>query len=220
MQPSMEKWIEELLSAAETEQKMTEKQAKIIMAAIEIFSEKGFAATSTSEIAQKAGVAEGTIFRHYKTKKDLLLSIVAPVMTKLIGPVVLRDFTKMLDAPYDTYEDFMRALFHNRLDFAKKNLPIIKILIQEIPFHEELGESFIKMATDTVFSRIARVVEHYKEKGMLIDSIPTYAMIRFTASSMIGLIITMLVLLPEKEWDEEQELDYTIRMIMRGIGSP
>ncbi|MDP4171296.1 MAG: helix-turn-helix domain-containing protein, partial [Bacillota bacterium] len=37
---------------------LTEKQKKIIVAAIESFSEKGFAATSTSEIAKKAGVAE------------------------------------------------------------------------------------------------------------------------------------------------------------------
>lgn len=56
----------------EDEEGLTEKQKKIIIAAIESFSEKGYAATSTSEIAKKAGVAEGTIFRHYKTKKIYL----------------------------------------------------------------------------------------------------------------------------------------------------
>ena len=55
---------------------LTEKQKKIIVSAIQSFAEKGYSATSTSEIAKKAGVAEGTIFRHYKTKKDLLLAIV------------------------------------------------------------------------------------------------------------------------------------------------
>src|SRR5690554_2141452 len=73
MQQSNEQWIEQLLKMND-DVKMTEKQSRIIQAAVEIFSEKGYAASSTSEIAQKAGVAEGTIFRHYKTKKDLLMS--------------------------------------------------------------------------------------------------------------------------------------------------
>lgn len=54
---------------------MTDKQISIISAAIEIFAEKGYSATTTSVIAKKAGVGEGTIFHHYKTKKDLLLAI-------------------------------------------------------------------------------------------------------------------------------------------------
>lgn len=60
-------FMDEFMKA--TNQDLTPKQAKILQAAVEIFAEKGYAATSTSEIAKRAGVAEGTIFRHYKTKK-------------------------------------------------------------------------------------------------------------------------------------------------------
>jgi AcrR family transcriptional regulator len=84
--------FEELLNQDET---LTEKQKKILESAIEIFAEKGYSATSTSEIAKKAGVAEGTIFRHYKTKKELLLSIVAPTMAKLVAPFVIKDLNKV-----------------------------------------------------------------------------------------------------------------------------
>src|SRR6478736_5760541 len=95
---------EVLLQQLFEEEKLTEKQKKIIIAAIESFSEKGYAATSTNGIAKKAGVAEGTIFRHYKTKKELLVSIVAPLMTKLIGPYIVKDFNKVLDRDFDTVE--------------------------------------------------------------------------------------------------------------------
>lgn len=57
------------LLAISQEEKMTPKQIAILEAAIEIFSDKGYSAAATSEIAQKAGVAEGTIFRYYKTKR-------------------------------------------------------------------------------------------------------------------------------------------------------
>lgn len=43
---------------------LTNTQKKIIDAAIKVFSEKGFEGATTSEIAQEAGVAEGTIFRY------------------------------------------------------------------------------------------------------------------------------------------------------------
>src|SRR5690606_18989192 len=82
----------------------TEKQKKILEAAIELFSEKGYASTSTSEIAKKAGVAEGTIFRHYNTKKELLMSIVMPLIAKFVGPIVVNDFNKVLDHPFDHIE--------------------------------------------------------------------------------------------------------------------
>jgi AcrR family transcriptional regulator len=215
---SMDQWIDELFGQDELG-KWTEKQRKIVLAAIETFSEKGYAAASTSEIAQKAGVAEGTIFRHYKTKKDLLLSIIAPVMTKMVGPLLLRDFTKMLDQPYDSYEDFLRALFYNRYAFAKANLPIIKIIVQEVPFHDDLRERFKSMAAEMVISRMRRIIDDYKSKGMLTEQIPTPAMIRFMISTMIGLVASLLLLGPEQRGKEEEELELTIRMLMHGIAA-
>lgn len=219
MDHQLEQWIEELFKDTDTIGKMTEKQQRIVEAAIEIFAEKGYAAASTSEIAQKAGVAEGTIFRHYKTKKDLLLSIVAPVMTRLIGPLILRDFAKMLDQPYDTYEDFLRALFRNRYIFAKDNMSIIKIFLQEVPFHDELKENLKTIFEDIIITRFCRIVDGYKGKGQLSNDLPTPAIIRFTITSMLGLLMTLVLVIPEKGLDENEELEHTICMIMRGIGS-
>lgn len=215
MQPP-EQWVEELLKLNDQEQKMTDKQMKIIQAAIETFSEKGYAASSTSEIAQKAGVAEGTIFRHYRTKKDLLLSIVAPMMAKLIGPFILRDFTKIIDAPYSSYEDFVRAVLLNRLEFARKNLPVIKILIQEIPFQEDLKKQFKELVVKHVLSKVVKVVEQYQQKGTVITA-PPLSIIRFTISSVFGFVMTLLIIAPENDWEENEEIELTIRMIMHGI---
>ncbi|MEP0368407.1 MAG: helix-turn-helix domain-containing protein [Cyclobacteriaceae bacterium] len=64
---------------------MTEKQEKILQAALELFAEQGFAATSTNKVAKKAGVSEGLIFRHFTNKDGLLNSILQQGHEKMAG---------------------------------------------------------------------------------------------------------------------------------------
>lgn len=202
----------------EQDTELTEKQKRIIIAAIQAFAEKGFASTSTSEIAKNAGVAEGTIFRHYRTKKDLLISIVEPMMKKFIAPFVMRDLEKVLNQEFETFEDFLRAMIRNRISFIGKNMLLFKILIQEIPFQPELKELFKKYIGVKVIERFIKVVHHYQEKGEIVD-LPPSTIIRVTVSTLFGYLIAKNLLLPELEWDEEEEIDRTMQFIMHGISA-
>jgi AcrR family transcriptional regulator len=57
-------------------------RAKILAAAEEVFAERG-PAGSTEEVARRAGVAIGTVFRHFPTKQALLQAIVKDLLTRL-----------------------------------------------------------------------------------------------------------------------------------------
>lgn len=48
------------------------KKDKIVQTALELFTEQGYKATTTKEIAVKSGVAEGLIFYYFKDKRELL----------------------------------------------------------------------------------------------------------------------------------------------------
>lgn len=218
MSDGKEQWLEDLIRLTEEEdtEKKTEKQIKILEAATEIFAEKGYAATSTSEIAQKAGVAEGTIFRHYKTKKDLLLSIAGPIVIKLAAPFLLRDFAKMIEMPYERAEDFFRALAKDRLKFVRENMRIIKILIHEVPFQPELLEQVKNLASEIVFRRIEKVILHFQEKGQIVDA-PPWRIARTGASIVIGMILVHVLILPDFPFDEEEEIERTVDLLMYGI---
>lgn len=54
---------------------MTEKKEQILKSALELFAKEGFKATSTSKVANHAGVSEGLIFRHFGNKEGLLEAI-------------------------------------------------------------------------------------------------------------------------------------------------
>ncbi|WP_147535062.1 TetR/AcrR family transcriptional regulator [Bacillus marasmi] len=197
---------------------LTDKQKQILLAAIDSFSEKGYAATSTSEIAKKAGVAEGTIFRHYKTKKDLLMAIVAPTMAKFLAPFIIKDISKVLKTDYDCFEDFLRAMIENRKVFLQQNLSLFKIILQELPFQPELQAQFKAHILPTVYDRIKGLIKHYQQNGSIIE-IPPYSVVRLIASTIFGYLIGRYLLFPEIDWDEEAEIERTIQFIMHGLAT-
>ena len=202
----------ELLAGSE---KMTDRQKNIVAAAVEMFAEKGYSGTSTKEIAQKAGVAEGTIFRHYKTKKDLLLAIVTPTMIRLLAPVIKRDLNKVLDKEFENFEDFIRAMVANRAEFLEKNGQTVRVIIQEIPFHSDLKEQFIKHIGEDVYARYVQIIKHYQDKGELLQMEPA-SIVRFTGSVILGYFAAKHVISPEG-WNEVAELENTLKLLKAAL---
>lgn len=50
-------------------------KVKIERAALRLFAERGIDCTATREITERAGLAEGTLFRHFRTKDELAISL-------------------------------------------------------------------------------------------------------------------------------------------------
>jgi AcrR family transcriptional regulator len=64
------------------------KQARpqeLLDAALELFVEKGYAATRTEEVAQHAGVSKGTLYLYYPSKEDLFKAVVRQNLSTLIA---------------------------------------------------------------------------------------------------------------------------------------
>jgi TetR/AcrR family transcriptional regulator len=58
---------------------------ELLDAALELFVEKGFAATRSEEVAARAGVAKGTLYLYYPSKEDLLKAVVRENLSTLIA---------------------------------------------------------------------------------------------------------------------------------------
>ncbi len=59
-------------------------RARVLAAAEEVFAVQGTAA-STEEVARKAGVGIGTVFRHFPTKESLLEAVLVTLLERLAG---------------------------------------------------------------------------------------------------------------------------------------
>ncbi|OPX32965.1 MAG: hypothetical protein B1H11_13325, partial [Desulfobacteraceae bacterium 4484_190.1] len=65
-----------ILETADIPGKKQDKKALVLESAKEIFAKKGYYSATIAEIANNAGVAEGTIYTYFKNKEDLLFSII------------------------------------------------------------------------------------------------------------------------------------------------
>jgi len=194
---------------------MTEKQISILLAAIELFSEKGYDATSTSEIAKKAKVAEGTIFRYYKTKKDLLFDIPSTLSKSTLFEIFLDDFNELWKNNHKSFEDFLRKLILNRKIFVSETMPILKVIIQEIPFHPELRNRILDTVIFPTVNKFVIVIDKFKEQGEIIN-IPSTSIIKLIGTSVFGYFFLHYVAIPTLSNDEE-DLEYLVQYIMNGV---
>jgi len=73
--------------------KSEDKRSAILDAATRLFAERGLAATPTSEISRRAGVAEGTLFTYFETKDDLINSLYREIKLEL-ADAMMSDFPR------------------------------------------------------------------------------------------------------------------------------
>jgi TetR/AcrR family transcriptional repressor of mexJK operon len=60
-------------------QNANQKQATIVQAALELFLEQGYAATSMDAVASEAGVTKQTVYRYYPSKEDLFTAVMKKI---------------------------------------------------------------------------------------------------------------------------------------------
>ena len=108
------------------EELLEKRKNQILEAAIQIFSKKGFEGSTTKEIAKKAKVSEVTIFRYFKTKKEILIH-----MLNILVDKTLFDFVEQIESGLKP-EEAIKNLLKRHYKFMVNNQDLIKILIYEV----------------------------------------------------------------------------------------
>src|ERR1700712_5314174 len=61
---------------AKRERRKDARPGELLAAALDLFVEKGFAATRAEEVAKRAGVSKGTLFLYFTSKEELFKAVV------------------------------------------------------------------------------------------------------------------------------------------------
>src|SRR6516225_859181 len=79
---------------AKRERRKEARPGELLEAALDLFVEKGFAATRSEEVAVRAGVSKGTLYLYYPSKEELLKEVIrANVVNQIVeGTDIIRQF--------------------------------------------------------------------------------------------------------------------------------
>lgn len=99
----------------------------ILKGAKELFAQRGFYATTTAELAKRAGVAEGTIFHHFTSKHGVFMHLLEEM--REMYDAGSRDRVDKAPTGLAAIEELIR--FH--FEFSRKNSNDVKMLIRDFP---------------------------------------------------------------------------------------
>ena len=196
---------------------------EILMAAEDLFLEKGFASTSTTDIARRVGCNQALVHYYFRTKENLFLRVfngkVETILTTLQKPLLEQgaEFTDKLRSTIGAYFDFLTA--NSRLPF---------FVINELLCNKERLLSAYEYFTqntshNNVFGLIDSVVQAEVQKG----TIRPIATVDFVLN-IVSLTIFNFVVLPiyidlsgsteaEKKEFINNRKEEVIRLVINGM---
>jgi AcrR family transcriptional regulator len=160
--------------------RLAARRSAILAAARDAAAEGGMAAVQIAPVAERAGIAAGTVYRYFPGKTDLVAALIAQISEREIG--VLRRAAAVAPGPLSALAAAImtfaaRALRHRRLAFAVIAEPIdAELETARLSFRRELAAEFAVLVT------AAMTDGHLPEQDAAIS-----------AAALLGLLVEGLV---------------------------
>jgi AcrR family transcriptional regulator len=132
---------------------------EILMAALDVFADRGFAATKLEDVARRAGVTKGTIYLYFKNKEALFKAIVRGTIVPVIarGEALAQSFT---GSARDLFEQLIRQYWRLIGETALAGIP--KLMMAEANNFPELARFYY----EEVVTRGHRLMAGVLERGI------------------------------------------------------
>jgi len=181
---------------------VADRREEIIQAGIEIFAAKGYYNTHIAEIVESVGIAKGTFYLYFNSKKDLFISLI-----RRFEDIFLELFEiDILVAETEDLKSFFSKLLKKIFSLYKehKNLSII-ILREAVAVNEKFREEFKEMDARR-FKRINNLYQFLLDNDYLNQEIDYDYFVCVFVGIMESIVMRRL-LLSEQEFNVEEAAD-------------
>jgi AcrR family transcriptional regulator len=191
------------------ERRLGARRAAIVAAARQAASEGGMAAVQIASVAQRAGIAAGTVYRYFPGKTDLIAAVLAEISEREIR--ALRHAAASAPGPLSALACVLlsfaaRALRHRRLAFAAIAEPVDATL-------DPIRLKFRKLLADEFAMRIAAAIAsgHLPEQDAALAGL-----------GLLGLLVegTIGPLSPQSGGREREAVQALTLAALRALGLP
>ncbi len=155
--------------------------SRILAAARELFSERGFDAVSMNAVAAAAGVSKANIFHHFRSKDALYLAVVKAACDAFC------EETERLGVPEGRFEARLRRYAGEHLAHVLANGPVSRLILRDLlEKGTTRGQEFAEQVFGQNFARLVEILRAGQQRGELrADADPAMA-----AVLMIGADLT------------------------------
>lgn len=157
-----------------------DKKNNLLQAATMIFAEKGYRSSSVDEIVEKADVAKGTFYYHFKSKEDLFLSLIDAGIEKLSGQMIAE--AEKFHNPIQKVE----AVITSQYKFFNNNQDICQMLLSEIWHTESKWKQFYVTKRNRYILAMENSIKSGQENNLFDSKIDA----RVAAVAIFGMVAT------------------------------
>jgi AcrR family transcriptional regulator len=144
-------------------ERQNERRGAILAAALDEFSARGYAATRLDDVAQRAGVAKGTIYLYFRDKESLFQELVRAMLTPLVGAI---EAAPMTGLPARAVAEMIADLFVNEI-YGTRRKEVLRLIITEGPRFPKLAEFYYSEVIARVLPAVRAVLARAVERGEL-----------------------------------------------------
>jgi AcrR family transcriptional regulator len=167
-----------------------DKKECILQAALELFAEKGFHGTAVPEIAERAGVAAGTIYRYFASKEAMVNAVYQRHKAQLLASV-LDEFPYGSDARAQIHHFISRVLL-----FARRHPQAFQFL--ELHHHAPYLDDRSHEVEANVIAMADGFVEQ-NERAKVLRKAPRGVLAAVVWGAVVGLV--------RATWEKRADLD-------------
>ncbi|MFD6970312.1 TetR/AcrR family transcriptional regulator [Streptomyces sp. NBC_01310] len=184
---------------------------KLYEAAVTLIAEQGFSATTVEEIAERAGVAKGTVYYNFASKNDLFEELLRHGVGLLT--VSLRTAAEETEARGGSRVEALDAMIRAGLVFIDRYPAFTQLYVAELWRTNRAWQSTLMVVRQEAVAVVEKVLREGVERGELSAEID----VPLTAAAMVGMVL--VAALDWQSFQSERSLDdvhSALSLLLRG----
>jgi AcrR family transcriptional regulator len=198
------------------ERRKDARPGEILEAALDLFVEKGFAATRLEDVAQRAGVSKGTVYLYFDGKEDLFKAVIRSGMVRAIEEAERR-VAAYPGSAADLLRELYTAWWQNIGGTKLAGIP--KLMISEAQNFPELARFYYEEVIQRGSQLFARTIERGIERGEF-RRVNVDHTVRAIVSPLIMRAILEHSFLPcagPEDFDVPAYFEHTLGLVLDGL---
>ncbi len=187
-----------------------DKRTRILKSAVKVFAQKGFYHAKVSEIAKRAGVADGTIYLYFKNKDEILISIFEEELGKFIAEV-----QEEIAAETDLIAK-VRKYIHAHLRFVKQNPKLAQVFQLELRQSNRFIKEYSGSKLKEYLNLVGNLIEQGQREGLFRSDIHP-GLAKRALFGALDEIATHWVLLKNGRYDLEESANQIAEIFVGGL---